>query len=96
VFGATFLARAVGLIRLPGRMTLLQLYGVSLLCGIGFTMSLFIGDLGFRGAGRDEAVKLAVLAGSLAAALAGLGVLAVATRPQAIGGATPADDDPLG
>ena len=93
VFGATFLARAVGLIRLPGRMTLLQLYGVSLLCGIGFTMSLFIGDLGFRGAGREEAVKFAVLAGSLTAALAGLGVLALATRRNA---GAPAVEDPLG
>ena len=46
-------------------------------------MSLFIGDLAFRGAPRGDEVKLAVFIGSLASALAGLAVLAVASRVRA-------------
>lgn len=57
-----------------------QLYGVALLAGIGFTMSLFIGGLAFgEGAMLDE-VKLGVLAGSVLSALAGFAVLRLA-RP---------------
>jgi Na+:H+ antiporter, NhaA family len=50
------------------------------LCGIGFTMSLFIGDLAFRGSPRGDEVKLAVFVGSLLSAVAGLAVLAAASR----------------
>jgi NhaA family Na+:H+ antiporter len=85
VFGATWLALRTGLARLPGHMSLAQLYGVAVLCGIGFTMSLFIGDLAFRGMARDEEVKLAVLAGSVVSALVGLAVLAFVTRTAATG-----------
>ena len=75
VFGATMLGRWAGILRLPGRMGVRQLYGASLLCGIGFTMSLFIGDLAFRGGALHEGVKLAVFCGSLVSALMGAGVL---------------------
>ena len=52
--------------------TWLQLYGAALLCGIGFTMSLFIGALAFPGAPEAaEAAKLGTLAGSLLSAVAG-------------------------
>jgi Na+:H+ antiporter, NhaA family len=57
---------------LPSHATWIQLYGVALLCGIGFTMSLFIGLLAFPSleAVQDQ-VKIGVLAGSLASALVG-------------------------
>jgi NhaA family Na+:H+ antiporter len=78
VFGAVMLAARTGLARLPAGVTLTQLYGASILCGIGFTMSLFIGDLAFRGAPRGDEVKLAVFVGSLISALSGLAVLHLA------------------
>ena len=55
------------------------MYGVSLIAGVGFTMSLFIGDLAFPGApALIERVKFGVLAGSVVAAAAGYGVLRLA------------------
>ena len=86
VFGAIMAAWRAGIARPPGHVTPLQLYGVALLCGIGFTMSLFIGDLAFRGQVRGTEVKLAVFIGSLISALAGLAVLAIAARRGARAG----------
>lgn len=63
----------------------LQIYAVSLLCGIGFTMSLFIGGLAFPGNALllDE-VKIGVLMGSIASALIGYAILRFAPgQPQA-------------
>ena len=80
VFGAVTLAARLKLAVLPAGVTRAQLYGGCILCGIGFTMSLFIGDLAFRGTPRGDEVKLAVFVGSLVSAMAGLIVLALATR----------------
>ncbi len=80
VFGAAIAASRLGWARLPAGVTLPQLYGGAVLCGIGFTMSLFIGDLAFRGSPRGDEVKLAVFVGSLVSAVAGLAVLAAASR----------------
>jgi NhaA family Na+:H+ antiporter len=61
---------------MPRGTTWPQLYGLALLCGIGFTMSLFIGGLAFPGAPNlAEEAKAGILAGSLLSALAGLAVL---------------------
>ncbi|TIU22799.1 MAG: Na(+)/H(+) antiporter NhaA, partial [Mesorhizobium sp.] len=61
-----------------------HMLGISLLCGIGFTMSLFIGLLAFAGdAALQDAVKVGILAGSLVAALLGAAVLL--TAPAAAG-----------
>ena len=77
VFGATWLMVRLFGARLPSEATWRQVFGVCVLCGIGFTMSLFIGGLAFEG--RDPVyetqVKLGVLCGSLVAALAGVALL---------------------
>jgi NhaA family Na+:H+ antiporter len=81
VFGAIALARWTGFAPPPEGASTLQLWGVALLCGIGFTMSLFIGALAFPADPTHiEQAKLGVLAGSLASALAGFAVLWLA-RP---------------
>lgn len=76
VFLAAVLAIRAGLAVLPEGSNWAQLYGVALLCGIGFTMSLFIGNLAFPGAAHliDE-VKVGVLLGSILAAIGGVIVL---------------------
>ena len=81
VFAAAVLASVLRIGRRPTDSTWLELYGVSLLCGVGFTMSLFIGVLAFPGAVDSPVqieVKLGVLGGSLLSALAGAVVLGVA------------------
>lgn len=49
----------------------IHLYGISILCGIGFTMSLFIGGLAFAGVEQQAAIRLGVLVGSIISAVAG-------------------------
>jgi Na+:H+ antiporter, NhaA family len=76
VFGSVWLAVKLGIARRPGGLTGMQLYGLSLLCGIGFTMSLFIGLLAFgeTGSFKDQ-TKVGVLLGSLLSAVGGWAVL---------------------
>jgi NhaA family Na+:H+ antiporter len=81
VFGAAWAAIRLGAAHMPAGAGRGQLYGVSLLCGIGFTMSLFIGTLAFPG--RPElvdAVKVGVIGGSVLSGVAGALVLMVARR----------------
>lgn len=78
VFGAAWLAVRLRLAALPAGVGWAQLYGVALLCGIGFTMSLFIGSLAFRSEDLREAAKLGVICGSLLSAAAGVLVLRLA------------------
>ena len=80
VFGITWLAIRLRLGDMPEDATLRQLYGVSLLCGIGFTMSLFIGLLAFPTEAMQDQVKIGVLAGSLLSALVGAALLAGSKR----------------
>jgi len=82
VFGATALVIGLKLARRPTGANWIELYGVSLLCGVGFTMSLFIGQLAFPLSNdADQAqVRLGVIAGSLASTVAGVAVLAWAQR----------------
>ena len=76
VFGFAWAAIRSGLADLPANASWLQLYGVSLLCGIGFTMSLFIGLLAFpTSQALQDATKIGVLAGSLIAGAIGWLVL---------------------
>jgi Na+:H+ antiporter, NhaA family len=77
VFGAAWLLmRATGA-GAPAGASMAQFFGVCVLCGIGFTMSLFIGGLAFagQGAGYETQVKLGVLGGSLVAGLFGVALL---------------------
>lgn len=79
VFGAVLLAIRVGFASQPSGTSLRHLYGAALLCGIGFTMSLFIGGLAFPANPSlvDEA-KIGTLAGSLLSAIAGFSLLRLA------------------
>lgn len=89
VFGAAWLASALKIGARPSGATWRQVYGVSLLCGVGFTMSLFIGTLAFPGAVDSPAqieVKLGVLGGSLLSAMAAALVFATAKSDARIGG----------
>jgi len=71
VFGFAWIAIRLRLASLPAHATWLQLYGVAALCGIGFTMSLFIGLLAFAEPHLQDEAKMGVLAGSLLSALVG-------------------------
>lgn len=77
IFGMCLLAVKTGLTRLPREMSLTALYGTSVLCGVGFTMSLFIGSLAFDQSGVnllfDE--RLGIIAGSIASGILGYLVL---------------------
>jgi NhaA family Na+:H+ antiporter len=85
VFGMILLARLLRIAKLPPGSTWGQVYGIALLCGIGFTMSLFIGTLAFEHGNFDllSGVKMGVLIGSVLSAAAGLFVLHLAL-PKAI------------
>lgn len=86
VFGAAALAIKLRWANLPVAASWAQLYGVALLCGIGFTMSLFIGLLAFPTPDLQDEVKVGVLAGSLVSALCGAALLSVAKREPSKGG----------
>lgn len=83
IFGMCWLAIKLGIAKLPKGATWAQLYGVSLLCGIGFTMSLFIGTLAFEQQGLEYqlSVKVGVLMGSLMSAVLGAFVL-TSSKPR--------------
>ncbi len=78
VFGSVWLAVRLRIAARPARASWTQLYGTALLCGIGFTMSLFIGGLAFPAGPQADLVKVGVLMGSLVSAFAGFAVLRVA------------------
>ncbi|OYU15594.1 MAG: Na+/H+ antiporter NhaA [Alphaproteobacteria bacterium PA4] len=72
VFGAIAALVRAGVADAPAGASWRQLWGLSVLCGIGFTMSLFIAALAFgEGSPQDMAAKLGILAGSILSALAG-------------------------
>lgn len=91
IFGIAWLAISLGLASLPKRTTWALLYGMAMLCGIGFTMSLFIADLSFlRGSENAELSRLGILIGSLFSAVAGYLFLAFALKQNA-----PEDDSTI-
>ena len=74
VFATTLLAATLGLGRKPTGATWLEVYGVSLLCGMGFTMSLYIGGLAYPADSPE--VRVGVFLGTLLSGAAGMAVLA--------------------
>jgi len=72
IFGATFAAVKLGISPLPNNVNWPLVYGISILAGIGFTMSLFIGNLAFTNALLLDEVKIGVLAGSLLSTVWGI------------------------
>lgn len=88
VFGASWLLIRWAGAQLPTHSSWGQFFGVCVLCGVGFTMSLFIGTLAFEGASPmyEAQVKLGVLLGSLVSALAGAALLLI-QRPDSQRGA---------
>jgi NhaA family Na+:H+ antiporter len=82
VFGFTWVSVKLGFTELPNRATWASIYGVATLCGIGFTMSLFIGSLAFTADEYMNQVRLSVLLGSLISAVVGYLILLAATSGQ--------------
>ena len=85
IFGATWIAVRAGLSPRPAGSTWLQVYGAAVLCGIGFTMSLFIGSLSFSDPALQDRMRLGVIVGSLASAIFGVLVLWIAAKRAPVG-----------
>ena len=85
VFGATWLLVKSGIAKLPHGANWMMVWGISMLAGIGFTMSLFIGSLSFEGDAMMNMVRLGVMTGSVLSAVAGYLVLKRATQGHASG-----------
>ncbi len=75
IFATIWLAVKAGISRMPNNANWRHIYGLSLLCGIGFTMSLFIGSLAYHDPFLNNEVRLGVLTGSTLAAVLGYTIL---------------------
>lgn len=84
VFGVSALLIRLGWVKAPAGASTLQLLGISILCGIGFTMSLFVGGLAFAELDPSYAqqLKLGVLGGSLVSGVVGTILLLIAAKPK--------------
>jgi NhaA family Na+:H+ antiporter len=80
VFGAIWAADRIGLARKPEVLRWSHIYGAALLCGVGFTMSLFIGELAFDDRLLIDEAKIGTLLGSILSGIIGYAVLAL-TKP---------------
>jgi NhaA family Na+:H+ antiporter len=88
VFLTSFLAIKLGLVPKPTNSTWPQIFGIALVCGVGFTMSLFVGTLAYPGGSTTEPyaawVRLGVILGSLLSGGLGYLVLRLTTQNNAI------------
>ncbi|TCQ82302.1 sodium/proton antiporter (NhaA family) [Ochrobactrum sp. BH3] len=82
VFGAAWIAIKSGLAQKPMGASWAQLYGVAVLCGIGFTMSIFIGLLSFPSELLQAETKIGVLTGSALSAICGYVLLRMLAKPK--------------
>lgn len=80
IAGGSWLAIRLGAGSMPEGTTWLQVVGAAAVAGIGFTVALFIGDLAFSSPALEAQAKIGILAGSLAAAVAGVAILSLASR----------------
>jgi NhaA family Na+:H+ antiporter len=89
IFSTCWLAIKLGVARMPEGANWASLYGVATLCGVGFTMSLFVGSLAFEGSGTDMHTvfdeRLGIIVGSLASGILGY-LLLRRSLPEAASG----------
>jgi len=83
IFGTIYVLVKMRICALSDGLTWPQVYGMSLLCGVGFTMALFVGGLAFTGDTMAAYVRVGVLAGSLLSAVLGCTVLYKVSHPPA-------------
>lgn len=84
IFSIIFVTVKLGFAKLPKNVGWAQIYGLSVLCGIGFTMSLFISSLAFEHVGTEYAMneRLGIIVGSLISAVMGYVILRVFSNPK--------------
>lgn len=83
IFSVIWITVKLGLAKLPENVQWIQIYGLSVLCGIGFTMSLFISSLAFEHSGADYAMneRVGIIFGSLISAVFGYVILRFFSKP---------------
>lgn len=84
VLGVVALLVKLGLAQLPAQASWGQVAGTAFLCGIGFTMSLFIGLLAFTDPAVQDHVKIGILMGTLVSGVVGASILAVSSRRERV------------
>ena len=82
IFSTLWLAIKAGISPMPGGTNWMHLYAVSALCGIGFTMSLFIGGLAFDDMQHQASIRLGVLVASVLSALIGYTILRLMPKAE--------------
>ncbi len=82
IFSMLWLAVKTGLSPMPFGANWVQMYGVAALCGIGFTMSLFIGGLAFTDLHHQASIRLGVLVASVISAILGYAILRLAPMSE--------------
>ena len=83
IFGSIWLLVRLGVARMPARVTWPQIHAMAIICGIGFTMSFFIGGLAFAASPENlDATKIGVMGGSLLSAIAGTMLMRRATSER--------------
>jgi len=86
IFSICWLAIKLKITKLPTGINWLSLYGTSALCGIGFTMSLFVGSLAFSDTGTSQLFdeRLGIIVGSIASGIAGYLILSISLKKNKI------------
>jgi NhaA family Na+:H+ antiporter len=85
IFSFSYVAVKSGIAKLPAGVNMKHIFAVSVLCGIGFTMSIFISSLAFGGANPefDKLARLGILMGSTLAAVVGYILLHISLPKKA-------------